>query len=97
MLAFSDVSDGVDDAEDAHQETDFAVDSANGSMTVMSNPGECSYDSGYGGQQEYPPENPCDYIFVFCETSKPVARFIMKIYVVTRENNQYYSKHNVHP
>lgn len=80
-----------------HQETYFAMHSAQMGMLIAVEPDDCGDNASDYGQQENPPEEPCYFIAVFGEPGIPVATSVMEINVIARENRQQNSKYDMPP
>lgn len=73
LFALADVFGGVDDGDDDHEETDFAVNAADGRVAVFDYPLQRGRDAARSRQQKDPPEHSRNLIAVFRKTREPVA------------------------
>ena len=76
------MTDYMDSGYNEHQEADFAMNTSERGMMLSCYPYCCCSETGRRSQQKDPPQNTSHGILVFRKACEPVARLVVKVYVV---------------
>lgn len=76
------MTDYMDSGYNEHQEADFAMNTSERGMMLSCYPYCCRGETGRRSQQKDPPQKASHGILVFRKACEPVARFVVKVYVV---------------